>query len=262
MDDPWPNWDLRARCHLREAPTDPFRQLRRSDRRTWPTGLCDHCGNSFARSQRSHRYCSARCRSAASEARRRPAPTRVSCERCGTEFERSHPRYRYCSARCQHRTASSRQRLKDPQRERERWRAWYRRNKEKVIAYVRAWRRENPDRVAQYERRRRAARLGTTAAHTLDDVLALFEAYEWRCGYCGSGGRLTIDHLVPLSRGGSDASDNLMPACIGCNSSKHDRSELEFRAETALSDFITSRVGARGTMDKRGAAQHRTGGPC
>ena len=43
------------------------------------------------------------------------------------------------------------------------------------------------------------------------------------CVYCGDSARLSIDHLVPRLKGGPDDSNNLMPACRRCNSSKGSR---------------------------------------
>ena len=41
----------------------------------------------------------------------------------------------------------------------------------------------------------------------------------WRCAYCG-GPADTVDHLVPYSRSGDNAMDNLVAACRSCNSRK------------------------------------------
>jgi 5-methylcytosine-specific restriction endonuclease McrA len=47
------------------------------------------------------------------------------------------------------------------------------------------------------------------------------------CSYCGSpgtdGNRLTLDHVVPLSQGGSNDRENLTVACDRCNKSKKDQ---------------------------------------
>ena len=42
------------------------------------------------------------------------------------------------------------------------------------------------------------------------------------CAYCDSLAS-TIDHVVPLSRGGTHYEGNLAPACRSCNSRKHRR---------------------------------------
>ena len=43
-----------------------------------------------------------------------------------------------------------------------------------------------------------------------------------RCHYCGTLAT-TVDHVIPKSRGGTDALSNLVPACARCNYSKRDR---------------------------------------
>ena len=53
---------------------------------------------------------------------------------------------------------------------------------------------------------------------------ALFARDQWSCGYCGtSGGRLTLDHVVPRSRGGDSVWENVVTACAPCNLRKGDR---------------------------------------
>lgn len=47
-----------------------------------------------------------------------------------------------------------------------------------------------------------------------------------RCGYCGSHAT-TVDHVVPRSRGGADAWENLVACCIRCNNAKADRTPDE-----------------------------------
>ncbi len=49
----------------------------------------------------------------------------------------------------------------------------------------------------------------------------------FRCQYCGSREKLTIDHVFPRSRGGRDTWENLVTACIPCNSRKGDRTPEE-----------------------------------
>ena len=42
-----------------------------------------------------------------------------------------------------------------------------------------------------------------------------------RCVYCGFEGDLEVDHIIPLTKGGSGADSNLVSACRDCNSSKN-----------------------------------------
>lgn len=46
---------------------------------------------------------------------------------------------------------------------------------------------------------------------------------NYTCQYCGSTRRLTIDHVVPRSKGGTHTWDNVVAACERCNSAKGDR---------------------------------------
>lgn len=51
------------------------------------------------------------------------------------------------------------------------------------------------------------------------------------CLRCGSTDDLTIDHIWPLSKGGTDAKGNLQTLCGACNEAKADRS-ISYLAET------------------------------
>lgn len=48
------------------------------------------------------------------------------------------------------------------------------------------------------------------------------EMKEPYCAYCGTTNNLSIEHIIPRAKGGSDNSDNLVHACKSCNSSKKD----------------------------------------
>jgi 5-methylcytosine-specific restriction endonuclease McrA len=53
---------------------------------------------------------------------------------------------------------------------------------------------------------------------------ALFARDGWACAYCGrSGVRLTLDHVVPRSRGGASVWENVVASCAPCNLRKGDR---------------------------------------
>jgi 5-methylcytosine-specific restriction endonuclease McrA len=44
-----------------------------------------------------------------------------------------------------------------------------------------------------------------------------------RCQYCGSKKKLTLDHVIPRSKGGKHSWDNIVTACEPCNAKKGDR---------------------------------------
>jgi hypothetical protein len=63
--------------------------------------------------------------------------------------------------------------------------------------------------------------LGLTRAHISKTVRAAVYARDGhRCLDCGATDRLSLDHIIPWSAGGSDKPDNLRTLCIPCNSHK------------------------------------------
>jgi len=53
---------------------------------------------------------------------------------------------------------------------------------------------------------------------------ALFARDGWKCVYCGTAsGRLTLDHVVPRSRGGDSVWENVVTSCAPCNLRKGNR---------------------------------------
>lgn len=59
---------------------------------------------------------------------------------------------------------------------------------------------------------------------------SIFERDKSTCQYCGTKlakSELTIDHVMPRSRGGRDTWDNLVLACVKCNVRKGDRTPIE-----------------------------------
>jgi 5-methylcytosine-specific restriction endonuclease McrA len=54
----------------------------------------------------------------------------------------------------------------------------------------------------------------------------VLEAHGFACRYCGRKApevELHVDHVDPVSRGGSDDESNLVAACVDCNLGKSDR---------------------------------------
>jgi len=45
---------------------------------------------------------------------------------------------------------------------------------------------------------------------------------EWTCQYCGSRSNLTVDHVVPKSKGGGSSWENIVASCAPCNRRKGD----------------------------------------
>jgi 5-methylcytosine-specific restriction endonuclease McrA len=73
----------------------------------------------------------------------------------------------------------------------------------------------------------RDAQLSTIDEHLEKEVI--WCSFDYACAYCClEGGAVTIDHVVPTSRGGHDVAENIVPCCPSCNSSKCAKSASEF----------------------------------
>ena len=72
--------------------------------------------------------------------------------------------------------------------------------------------------------------------------LRIYMRDKFRCQYCGEKkavGELTLDHILPRSRGGDNAPVNIVTACLACNNRKANRTPAEARmplltSQTAL----------------------------
>jgi 5-methylcytosine-specific restriction endonuclease McrA len=52
---------------------------------------------------------------------------------------------------------------------------------------------------------------------------AVFARDGWQCMYCGARTSLTVDHVIPRSKGGGSGWDNIVASCAPCNRRKGDR---------------------------------------
>jgi len=60
------------------------------------------------------------------------------------------------------------------------------------------------------------------------------------CQYCGAQAT-TVDHVIPVAKGGTDESSNLAAACNRCNYSKHDKDVETFMIERAGKSKLRSK---------------------
>src|SRR5579871_6043524 len=56
---------------------------------------------------------------------------------------------------------------------------------------------------------------------------AVFARDDWTCQYCGARSNLTVDHVVPRSKGGSSNWENIVASCAPCNRRKGDRTPAQ-----------------------------------
>lgn len=66
-----------------------------------------------------------------------------------------------------------------------------------------------------------------------DKLRAKWKRQQKPCEYCGARAD-TVDHVIPLVRGGTNYEGNLVPACRRCNSSKSGKTIIEWRHGVSL----------------------------
>lgn len=108
----------------------------------------------------------------------------------------------------------------------EKYRAWEKRRRardgERVRAADRERYRANAEAVKRRARIYRARRQGAPGRATDAQIAARFAYWGNRCWMCG-GPAESVDHFIPVSRGGTNWPANLRPACRSCNSRKGNR---------------------------------------
>lgn len=123
--------------------------------------------------------------------------------------------------------------------------AHYAANRERMVADAIRWKRDNPDRARATRRKWKQANPEKDRAHvelrrarkaasdvrvvTIGDWERMVARHRGCCAYCGRPGKLTQDHVIPISRGGRHSVGNLVPACGVCNSSKGSKLLVEWR---------------------------------
>lgn len=106
---------------------------------------------------------------------------------------------------------------------------WLAENPGKSSEYVKRYREKHPEQVTKSSRRRREAFKSVVGTFTLDEWKSLCNSFENKCLWCGSSQKkLTVDHVVPISKGGSGYIENIQPLCTSCNSRKNKRI-IDFR---------------------------------
>lgn len=143
---------------------------------------------------------------------------------------------------------------------------WYHRNKRHVIEKAREYRLSNAEkchaynvayRVANLERiknsnkiyyqrnkqkytehaaNRRARKRGAQGSYTRHDVARILETQKSRCIYCKTSLRngFHVDHIYPLSRGGTNSRENLQLLCRSCNSKKGAKHPIDYAQQIGM----------------------------
>lgn len=94
---------------------------------------------------------------------------------------------------------------------------------ERETARWRMGRRENKIRQSWRDAKKVAVKYGVEDTLTVEEVEYIFALADGRCAYTGKySDRLTLEHIVPMSRGGANAFYNVIVIDAGVNRSKLD----------------------------------------
>lgn len=107
-------------------------------------------------------------------------------------------------------------------------------NRERAAEYARFWQKNNPEKVRTISRNYKARKRNSKGTHTVEEFEALIEYYGHFCLCCGVADKLTADHVVPLSWGGSNSIENLQPLCCRCNSAKNNLHATDYRPDKGI----------------------------
>jgi 5-methylcytosine-specific restriction endonuclease McrA len=149
------------------------------------------------------------------------------CITCGTIKVLSE--YNNCSRKASGKTGKCKECAREYRRR------WYGANKE----HVKAWNttEENMLRRKVNSANSIARRRGNTGRIEWSDLKELLNRFNYKCGYCNRpldsshGGGFSPDHFIPLSIGGSNLPENIIPTCSYCNSGKKDADPFEWIAD-------------------------------
>lgn len=186
---------------------------------------CAWCGDSITGSHGRRIYCSQSCKDKTYHAKQREEKYPSSdlaakrCAGCNRSMEGMRPHAVYCSRNCKS-SAASRRSPATPELNQAR----YLKERDRRLEYAKKYQRENPDVPKRAKNKRRARKLAAGVfSITSRDWSRLVERQRGECFYCGCRQPLSMDHVVPLFRGGRHSIGNIVAACVPCNSSKRTR---------------------------------------
>lgn len=108
---------------------------------------------------------------------------------------------------------------------------WGKNNKDRRKIIKDRWRAKNREKTNFLARLYIYRKKGAGGYPTFKQINDLYAKYLGLCVYCNLSKATTIDHVIPISRGGSNDIENLLPACVSCNSQKGAKLLTEWKPE-------------------------------
>lgn len=92
--------------------------------------------------------------------------------------------------------------------------------------------------AAHYQRMRQGLVSRRSAFNVSEKVLR--HLYGSPCVACGSRNQVSLDHVIPLARGGLHCEGKFQPLCMDCNRAKNDRLMIEWKYAKMLADSASA----------------------
>lgn len=183
---------------------------------------CNTCNKEFIGKSHHAKYCSSECKS-------NYKPYTHTCKNCGVEFKSKSIEQLYCSIECvgkhhrKHESTCLKCGKEYVHNKRHSGKFCSRDCYHKYMGFTECS--DIKSYISDVSSIKRAIKAGVKYEHI--DIVDLYVEHEGKCGICGDSIKLsykhphplsfTIDHITPISKGGSHTRDNIRPAHLSCN---------------------------------------------
>ena len=117
---------------------------------------------------------------------------------------------------------------------------WRENNKEYIKEQKTFWDRNNPNKIFNYNNKRRELENNQGDGIAKEQWLEMMQFFDWKCAYSGeklNNKTKTIDHIIPLSKGGEHEVWNMCPMYRNYNSSKRTQDMEDWYIQQSFFDI-------------------------
>jgi 5-methylcytosine-specific restriction endonuclease McrA len=113
---------------------------------------------------------------------------------------------------------------------------WYAENSDRRREVAKIWRDNNPEKVKAIIHKRRALESNAEGYFLPSDIKRIMEMQRSKCAICRRSikNKYHIDHIMPLSRGGTNWPHNLQLLCPSCNVRKSTKDPIQYMQERGM----------------------------